>query len=435
MAGNNRIDGARSGGRRGFSIQTFASLSNRNVRSLFIGRFFTSAGNWIQAVTLGYLAYSMTGNPVVVGTLLGARSVPWLVVGPLAGVMIDRLDRLKVLLWSQVLRVVIALVLGIIMLFDLLQVWHLYAYIILNGVGWVLDNPTRQAIAAASVPQASYQNALALIQLPFAAGRIVFPIIGGVIIAITGSSTINIFIQAVSYTVVFFMYLPIKLERPLAARRAGGRVMGDLVDGARYAFKEPAILGLIIMGLVPSFFLRPFEDNMLGKGATGLGILMSCASAGSLTGTVIMASFTNVRRKGRALIITAVASGIGLIFLSQTDWMGLAIVFLFFVGMTSSMYHLLSSTMLMTITPDHYRGRVTTLFSLDQSGAPLGGLLAGALALWLEVEWSMLAGGITTVVLVLVVGSIFKGIHTTDDQPKTAGKEPAEARKPLDSSH
>lgn len=435
MATNSRSETPRDGGAKGFLTHTFSSFSNRNVRFIFLGTFFTSAGNWIQALTLGYMAYDLTENPVVVTTLLGSRSIPWLVIGPFAGVMIDTMDRRKVLLMSQVMRISLALVLGSIMILDLLQIWHLYVYIILNGIGWVMDNPTRQAITTASVPRESYQNALSLVQLAFSSARIIFPIVGGLVIAVLGSTTINIFVQAVCYSIVFFMFYPLKVERPSVQRKTERRVFGDLVDGFKYATHQPAILGLIILGLVPSFFLRPFEDSMLPVfaddvlkvGAIGLGLLMSSSSVGNLVGTLLMASFRNVRRKGIALIMTAIAAGVGLILLSQTEWIGFAATCLFFIGISMSMYHILSSTILMTITPDNYRGRVTTLFSMDLTGAPLGGLLAGGLALWLEVDWSMLVGGVTTVVLVLFISTIFKAIRTAADQPTSVEKESAAA--------
>ena len=414
--------------KKGLSLNTFSSLSNRNIRFLCLGTLFTSAGNWIQVISLGYLAYDLTENPVVVGTVLGSRSIPWLFIGPFTGVMIDRMDRRTVLLISQVLRIIIALVFGTVIVLGLVEVWHLYLYIILNGVGWVLDNPTRQAIAANSVPRESYQNALSLVQLSFSVNRVLFPVIGGIIIDVADSAAINFFIQAACYSTVFIMFYQIKLEREESTSKARKSVFGDFVAGVKYVSREPTTLGLIIMGLVPSFFLRPFEDNMLpvfakeilGQKGTGLGILMSSANIGALFGTFLMATYSGVRRKGLMLIAMAVVSGFGLMALSQTQWMGLAIFFLLIVGSTSSMYHLLNSTIIMTITPDNYRGRVTSLFMLDQTGAPLGGLLAGGLAVWLAVDWSMLMGGMVTVVLVVLIGSSFKAI-------RNAGKEPSPA--------
>ncbi len=433
-------NGAEPPRKKGLSLQTFSSLSNHNIRFLCLGTLFTSAGNWIQVVSLGYLAYDLTENPVVVGTVLGSRSVPWLVIGPFTGVMIDRMDRRTILLISQVVRITIALIFGAVIALGLVEVWHLYLYIILNGVGWVLDNPTRQAVAANSVPRESYQNALSLIQGAFSINRILFPVIGGIIIDVAGSAAINFFIQAACYSTVFVMFYQIKLERredtSMATSKARKSVLGDFVAGVKYVSREPTTLGLIIMGLVPSFFLRPFEDNMLpvfakeilGQEATGLGILMSAANIGALFGTFLMATYSGVRRKGLLLIGMAVVSGIGLIALSRMEWMAPAIFFLLIVGSAGSMYHLLNSTIIMTITPDNFRGRVTSLFMLDQTGAPLGGLLAGGLAAWFAVDTSMLMGGVVTVVLIVLIGSSFKAIRTAGQEPSPVPVERATTR-------
>ena len=386
-------------------------------------------------ITLGFVAYQMTESPLVVGTLLGSRAIPWLVVGPFAGVLIDRMDRRQVLLMSQLLRISIAVVLGLIMLFDLVAVWHLYVYIILNGVGWVLDNPTRSAIAASSVPKESYQNALAVIQLGFGLGRIVIPIVGGIIISTTDNSSINIFLQAGFYSVVLVTFRGIRLEQPIEAKKERTSPRRDFVDGLKYVSKQPVTLGLICMGLIPSFFIRPFEDNMLpvfaseilGQDATGLGILISASSVGMVLGTFLMASLGDIRRKGIALIAAALTAGVGLVALSRMEVMVAAALCLVVIGASVSAYHLLNSTIIMTITPDHYRGRVSTLFMVDQSGAPLGGLLAGGLAAWLGVDWAMLAGGVTTLILVLLFTIRFKAVRTAAEQPPVAEKEAATA--------
>ena len=425
MAESGTTGGGKPTGRTSLFFQTFDSLSNRNVRLLFLGTFFTSAGNWLQNITLGYLAYQMTGNPVVVGTLLASRSIPWLLVGPFSGVIIDRVDRRLILVIPQGFKVVFAVGLGLIMLFDLTQVWHLYVYFILNGVCWTLDNPTRQAVAVSSVPRESYQNALSLLQLGFGAGRILFPIIGGIIIQVSDGATLNLFLLAVCYGLVGLAFSPVKLERASpSTSKARPSVFGDLVDGFRYVATQRATLGVIILGFIPPLFLQPFQNNLLpvfaedvlDRDAAGLGILMSSVSVGSVIGTLLMATFSNVRKKGRLLIVVAFVSGLALIGLSQVDWFWLAMICLLFIGVLSSMYYLSTTTILMTLTPDNYRGRVATLFMLDHSGAPIGGLLAGGMAAWIDVQWSMFIGGLVTVGLVLLVVATFKAIRTAAEE-------------------
>ena len=265
------------------------------------------------------MAYDLTENPVVVTTLLGSRSIPWLVIGPFAGVMIDTMGPaqgppdvpgdadLPCARLGQHHDLGPAPDLASV------RVYHTER----NRMG---DGQSDQASHHYCFgPSRELPKCLSLVQLAFSSARIIFPIVGGLVIAVLGSTTINIFIQAVCYSIVFFMFYPLKVERPSVQRKTERRVFGDLVDGFKYATHQPAILGLIILGLVPSFFLRPFEDSMLPVfaddvlkvGAIGLGLLMSSSSVGNLVGTLLMASFRNVRRKGIALIMTAIAAGSG----------------------------------------------------------------------------------------------------------------------------
>ena len=144
-----------------------------------------SSGTWIQQVTLGWLAYEMTGSPVQVSIVLGLRALPML-GAPIAGVVADKFDRRIVLLLDQSYLALLAIVFAVILQWGVVQVWHLHAFSFLTGAGWALNNPLRQSLVANSVPRDRLMNAIALNSMAFNSMRMVGPGIAGGMIALLG---------------------------------------------------------------------------------------------------------------------------------------------------------------------------------------------------------------------------------------------------------
>jgi len=144
------------------SLNTFSSLRHRNYRFLWISTLFMSAGQWIQQVTLGWLAYDLTGSSVLLGALNGLRAAPFLISGPLAGVAADRVDRRQLLLATQALLMITAFGMGALIVSGFLQVWHLFAFTLMTGIAWSFTLPVRQSIVPNIVPKTDLMNAVAL---------------------------------------------------------------------------------------------------------------------------------------------------------------------------------------------------------------------------------------------------------------------------------
>ena len=169
-----------------------------------------SAGNWIQQVTLGWLAYDMTQSAFMVGAIMGTRSIPFLVSGPIGGVLGDRMDRKKILLSTQVALGTLALTLAIILATGQAQVWHLFAFTFLSGTAWAFMNPVRTALVATVVPKEDLMNAIALNSAAFNINRALGPAAGGLLIAYFGPAT-NFFLQSTMYLGVFASILPLRV--------------------------------------------------------------------------------------------------------------------------------------------------------------------------------------------------------------------------------
>ena len=399
-------------------IQTFSSLRHKDLRYLLGGTFFMSAGNWIQQVTLGWLAYDMTQSAFMVGAIMGTRSIPFLVSGPIGGVLGDRMDRKKILLGAQVALCTLALTLAIILATGQVQVWHLFAFTFLSGTAWAFMNPVRMALVANVVPREDLMNAIALNSAAFNINRALGPAAGGLLIAYFGPAT-NFFLQSTMYLGVFASILPLHVPKQERGGVREASLFSNFVDGIKYIAGERTILALLILSFIPSLFVLPFtsgilpvfSEEVLHAGPEGLGFLLSAAGVGGLLGTIVVASLGNFRRKGLLLLGGSLGSGAAMLVFSQMTWMPLAMLFLAVVAGHDMVFRATNNTLIQTITPDQYRSRVMSILMMDHGLVPLGSLLAGTLAEFYGSPLAILVGGIVALTMVWFMAIAFPAIR------------------------
>ncbi len=400
----------RAGGRSGWR-DTFYSLSYRNFRLLWFGTVFMSAGTWIQQITLGWLAFEMTGSPLQVSIVLGLRATPML-AAPLAGVIADMFDRRRVLLIDQTYLSALALGFALLLIFDLAELWHLYAFSFFSGAGWGLMNPLRQTLVANSVPRERLMNAIALNSMAFNSMRMIGPGIAGGMIALFGAE-LNFVLQAVVYSVVIFLVLPYKAE--FAESREGRKQQSpaaDLREGLVYVLRNPGARYAVLMSFIPTMTLMAFiqtqlpvfvavelgdpNGDLLGLMGVGMGV-------GGFIGAVFVARFYAIKHKGRLSIVAVVGGAVALIALSQAQlwwvaWLVLVVQQMFFIMVMTT-----NNSILQSVTPDYMRGRVMGIYMLDVGMQPVGGVVAGVLATYYGVSFSWLCGGVAGLVAVIAV--------------------------------
>jgi MFS family permease len=400
-------------------VQAFSSLQYRDYRLLWFSTLFSSAGNWIQQVTLGWLLYDISGSAFLVGTLHGARALPFLLAGPIAGVLTDRMDRRRLLIVTQLCLALLALGFALLVILDMLQVWHFFVFTVLTGFCWAVNHPVRQALVANTVPRQSLMNAVALITVAFNINRIAGPTAGGLLIAFFGPGN-NFVIQAVCFATVALVVLPMRVRQGEQAAAHGISTLASLREGVNYVVKEETTLALILLTMVPSIFLMPvitglmpvFAKDVLGAGPDGLGLLLSGLGVGALIGPLVLAMVGDVPRKGLFILGAGLLSSLGVIAFSRTTAMATALPILAAVGATQMLYYTVVNTVLQTVTPDAFRGRVMSLYMMDHGLVPLGSLLAGTLAQLHGSPLAMLTGGAISTSLVLLSIVRFRTIRS-----------------------
>ncbi len=365
-------------------LQTFRSLRHRNYRLLWFGTLFSSSGQWIQQVTLGWMTYDMTGSAFMLGAVNGCRSLPLLVLGPFGGVAADRADKKSLILMTQIGLMLATVVFATVIVTGQLAVWHLFAFSLVTGVGWAFNMPVRQSIVPSIVPRADLMNALALNSAGFNITRIIGPAVAGLLIAKLGPGE-NFFIQSAAYLGVALTALQLRL--PPIQRAASSSVRTNLREGAAFVWKHPTLRTQMTLALVPVVIALPFmalmpvfARDVLHKGPGGFGIMMGAPGIGAVAATLFIATIGEVERKGVLLFGAIVSLGVMLMLFSLSRSFPLSLAILVGVGASQMLYMTTNQTLIQLTAPEALRGRVMGIYMLNQGLLPLGALFAGTLA-------------------------------------------------------
>lgn len=403
-----------------FRLSTFSSLRHRNYRYLFASTLMASGGNWIQQITIAWLAWDMTDSALIVGAVTASRGLPSLITSPLGGVLSDRMDRRQLILMIQVILGALAVGFALLVASGNLQIWHLFVFTFVSGAGWTMNNPVRQSLVPDTVPREDLMNAVALNSAAFQLFRIIGVVLGGQLIAFTGPST-NFMIQGIAY--VFMAVLILQIHVPKRDNRVSRQesMLENFKGGVNYVRGEQTTLALILLGMVPALFVMPFinalipvfNDEVLGNGPKGLGNLMAMYAVGAMLGTFVLATLQNFRHKGQLLIGAAIASGFTLIVFGYTNWMPMSMFVLFLSGAAHMMYMATNNTLIQLTTPPEFRGRVLSLFFLDHALTPLGSLFAGFLAWQYGSPFAFAVGGTIASSMVIVMAFRFRALRET----------------------
>jgi MFS family permease len=365
---------------------TFASLKHRNYRYLWSGTLLMGAGQWIQQVTLGWLLYDLTGSSILLGLLNGARAIPFLVAGPIAGVVADRVDRRKLLLLVEQFLFATTFMMGLLAATGYVAPWHLFVFTLLTGIAWSFTDPVRQTLIPNVVPKEDLVNAVALNSVANNATKVMGPALGGLLIALFGVAG-NFFVQALAYAGVLTMIYRMAVPRtPSQAKQSS--MFANMKEGLRYVWSNTLVLALILIALVPRLLAVPyqtlmpiFQKDVLRVGPAGLGMLMAAPGIGGLIALLTLASISGrVRRQGVLMLSAVTLLGTFLVIFSQTTSFILALLTLVGVGGCQVMFNATVNTLLHLTVPDELRGRVMSIYMLDRGLMPAGALLAGTSA-------------------------------------------------------
>ncbi len=377
------------------------ALQYRNFRLFFGGQSLSLIGTWMQRMALGWLVYRLTNSTFLLGVVGFSGQLPIFLFTPFAGVLADRVNRHRLLVFTQGIAMLQALILAFLVLAHLIQIWQIIALSVLLGIINAIDMPARQSFMVEMVEKKKdLGNAIALNSSMVNGARLIGPSLAGILVAAFGEG-ICFLLNGISYIAVIGALLMMRLpEWTPPARRA--RPVQQLREGFRYASSFPPfrsvllLLSLVSLVGMPYTVLMPvFAKSILQGGPNTLGFLMGAAGVGALTGAVMLASRSSVIGLGRWIVRATALFGLGLIAFSFSRNLLLSLFFMLFTGFGMILLMATSNTVLQTIVEDDKRGRLMSFYSFSIRGmAPFGSLLAGGLASLIGAPFTLVFGGI-----------------------------------------
>ena len=380
----------------------FRSLQYRNYRLFFAGQSISLIGTWMQRIAMPWLVYHITGSAFLLGVVSFAGQIPTFLLAPFAGVLTDRFSRYRVLLVTQIVSSVQALILAVLALTGTIQIWHIVALSIALGCINAFDVPSRHSFVIEMVEKKEdLGNAIALNSMMFNGARLIGPSVAGLMLATTGEG-ICFLINAISYLFVIGSLIMMRVPKREIIKKEN-HLLREMKEGLRYTFGFAPIKYLILllgvvslMGSSYQVLMPVYAKEVLGGGSDTFGFLMGAAGLGALLGAIYLASRESLLKLGRIIPAACALFAIGLIAISFSRFFILSLFILVFAG-TGMMLHTASSnTIIQTITDDDKRGRVMGFYTMAIMGtAPFGSLIAGALAKVIGSPATIFVGGAT----------------------------------------
>jgi MFS family permease len=385
--------------RRDFS-HAWRALRHRNFRLFFGGQSISLIGTWMTRIATAWLVYRLTKSALLLGTVSFVGQIPSFLLAPLAGVLVDRLDRRRVLIWTQALAMLQSLALAALTLTHRITIHEILILSAFQGVINAFDMPGRQAFMVEMVEDRNdLSNAIAINSSMVNLARLIGPSLAGIVIAATNEGWC-FFIDGISYIAVI-VSLVLMQVRVGAVKRSAASMAEQLREGWDYVSSFVPVRSILLLFALVSLMGMPyvvlmpiFAAQVLHGGAHTLGFLMGAAGVGALISALSLVLRKSVRGLLKMLPIAAASFGTGLILfgLSRVAWLSLLLMVVVGFGMMQGLTA--SNTIIQTLVPEDMRGRVMSYYTAAFVGmAPFGSLLAGSLAHWIGAPRTVMITG------------------------------------------
>lgn len=366
--------------------RTFAALRHRNFRLFCFSQLVSLTGTWMHAVAQGWLVLELTGQPFWLGAVAAAGTLPVLAFSLVGGVAADRLPKRSLLIATQSVSAVLALILGLLVRSGQVRIWQVLVVTVLLGTANALDAPARQSFVVEMVGREDLLNAIALNSFTFNAARVFGPAVAGLIVAFAGTAACFL-VNAASFVPVIAA-LALMRGLPVVSRAAGGSLATRLREGFAYAARERRFQGLIALVAAGSLFgfpsvtlLPAFAREVLHTDARGYGLLMAMTGVGAVLSVLLLASRQKSGVAGGFVAGAGLTFGVSVVLFATSRSFLTAVPLLAVAGAGMVAQAASANTLIQAMVPDALRGRIMSMFTLVLMGAmPLGNILIGALA-------------------------------------------------------
>ena len=384
----------------------FAALRHRDFRLLWLGQIVSVTGSQMQFVAINWHVYLLTKSPFALGLVGLFRGVPIIICSLAGGVVADAIDRKRLMLVTQTIMLASAALLTAGTLAGFESVWPIYLLSAIASAATAFDTPARQALMPTLVPIEDFPNAVSLAVIVFNVATIAGPAIAGFLLAESGPAIIY-GINALSFLAVIAALVAMSASgRPdLQTERKDALSLAALKEGLSFVWHTPIIVQTMTLDFVATFFasatllLPIFAQERLHVGARGYGFLAAAPAIGSVLTALVMARLGTLRRQGRLVVAAVAVFGVATAAFGVSTIYWVSLLMLAITGAADTVSTVLRQTIRQLVTPNHLRGRMTSINMMFFMGGPqLGELEAGVLAGFIGAPLSVVIGGLGSLI-------------------------------------
>jgi MFS family permease len=404
------------------------ALKHRRFFYLWLGQLISIAGTQMQIWALFWHIRNLTDQPIALGGIGAARILPIILFSLIGGAVADSYNRRKIMFLTQTTAALQAVILGVLTQGGHITLWHIYALTALQAVAVAFDGPARQALIPNLVPAKDLPNAFSLNSIAFQAGAVIGPALTGLVIVMGGLQAVYYF-NAISFLAVIAALVLIGPVQQTYSASSSGVSLGAIGDGIRFIFSRPVILSTMVLDFVATFFasantLMPIvARDILHVGVVAYGWLSAAQSVGAVLAALVISQVHELRRQGQLFLGSVIIFGLATILFGLTRSLIVAWSALAITGAADSVSTIIRNTIRQLQTPDHIRGRMTSVNQIFFQGGPqLGEIEAGAVAQLLGAPFAIISGGIGCILgTALIIGKWPQIVSYNGDEPVAAG--------------
>jgi len=397
-------------GLAGRIVESFPALASRNFRRFLFASTILTVGSFMQQTAQGWLVLELTDSEASLGLAGAVAGFPTLFLAAFAGVLVDRLDRKRLLVAGNIANAVFALVLAVLVTTGVVQYWHVLVVALFAGTALTIQMPAAQAVLSSTVDRTAIGNAVALNSAQYNMLRIVAPAVAGLFIA-AGSLALGFWVNAMAMAAVAFLNATLRIPAERSAEIIRPALLTELKDGIQFVAANRVLATVVLLPGVPALlvlnyltFFPIYARDILGVGAGGYGLLTGAIGVGAVVGALSIAAFRPSGGSGRLVLGGLAIVGVALATFALSRSLPLSMIALAFLGMFQVSFYSTSNTLIQVLVPPRLRGRVLSLYLLTSIGLiPIGNLVAGAIAEQVGVEPVLATGGLITVAIAALV--------------------------------
>ena len=417
-------------------LHTFDAFHSLNYRLLWGTNSTMYVSRWMQMTTLSWFVLDRTDSAFSVGLVGFFGMVPFLVLGIFGGYLADVLDRKLLIAVTQFLNLISAVIMCVLLSLDIVEYWYAYIAIIIPGLGWSLDMPSRRSLIMDIMGPQGLTNGVALDSVGMHISKMIGPALAGALIAFTGVQGSYILLSVVMAVGCLLFLKVSQPDRPnqiakskissgttsdlagSSERKLMREVFSNLAEGFKYAFSSQTIVAVIVITVFMNLLLFPYmqmvtvvSKNILFVGPLLMGILMASDGLGALVGSTLIASRNKMVYHGRIYLYGSILSLIALMVFSMSSWYLVSLPLLLILGIGTSGFGTMQSAIVLLVSRPELRGRALGVVTLAIGAGPIGSLVVGAVSEWIGPANALLFNSIIGLVLVCLSGLFMPSIR------------------------